>query len=135
MTTLSINICDYVNDEDVKEAVLEGLKDYAKSNAERVISNIGYHLATDIVNEKLGEQAEVDIAKKTQEVIEGLSSYTLFDGGGYGRPPSDARKVLDQCVRENKDELRKSVKSLMHNLSKKDLVEIVKEGKVKLVVE
>ena len=123
---MNIDIRDYVNDAEIKEAILDGLKSYASSNAERIISNAGHHLATDIVNEKLGVNAEVDIALKTKEVIGELSSYTLFDGGGYGRPPSDARKLLDHCVRENKDSLSQAVKAVMHNLSKRDVMEIIK---------
>jgi hypothetical protein len=132
---VEIDIFNYVNDAEIKEAILDGIKNYASSNAERVIANAGHHLATDIVNEKLGVNAEVDIALKAKEVISKLSSYTLFDVGGYGRPPSDARKLLDHCVRENKDDLSQAVKSAMHNLSKRDVMEIIKEGKFKMVVE
>lgn len=132
---MEVDINEYVNHSEIKEAILDGLKHYAHNNAERIISNAGHHLATDIVNKNLGVNAEADIAIKAREVISELSQYTLFDGGGYGRGPSDARKFLDQCVRENKDDLLKAVKHVIHNLSKRDVMEIIKDGKVKLVVE
>lgn len=132
---MEVNIHDYVSHDEIKEAVLEGIKGYAASNAERVISNCGHHVATDVVNAHLGVGAEADIVIKAKEVIADLSGYTIFDRGGYGRPPSDARKVLDQCVRENKEDLSKAVKAAIHNLSKPEIVDIVKSGSVKLVIE
>lgn len=130
-----IDPISYVRAEDIRDAVLEAISGYARDNAERVIGNCGYHLATDIVNEHLGPGAPDQIAARASEVINDLSQHTLFHGGGYGRPASEARKLLDNAVRENKDALSAAVNKAIHNLSKAEIVDIVKSGKVKLVIE
>lgn len=132
---MDIDIHDYVNKDEIKEAILDGLRGYSRDNAERVISNCGHYLATDIVNENLGADAAGKIAEKAAKVIGELSAFTIFDGGGCGRAESAARKSLNNAVRENKDALTVAVRHAIHNLSKRDVIEVIKAGKVKLVVE
>lgn len=132
---MEIDIRDYVDDEEIKQAILDGISGYSRDNAERVISNCGHRVATDVVNSSLGVTAEAEIAIKAREVISKLSSFTLFDSGGYGRPESEARKILNQSVLENRDAVSKAVKSAIHNLSKSEIVDIIKSGKVKMVIE
>ena len=131
---MKIDILEYVNDAEIREAIIDGLKQYSKDNAERVISNCGYHLATGIVNEHLGEDAPEKIASQFHAVLKDLSPSTIFDAGGYGRPQSAARTTLDHVVNANKDAIDKAVKTAIHNLTKREIVEIIKSGKVKMVI-
>lgn len=132
---MDIDITEYVDRDEIRNAILDGLRGFSRENAERIISNCGHHIASDVANEHLGENAKDLISEKAISLLDDLSQYTLFDGGGFGRPPSEARKILDNVVRENKEELSSSVRRAMHNLSKREVVDIVKSGKVKLVVE
>lgn len=132
---MEIDIEQYVDRDEIRNAILDGLRGFSRENAERIISNCGHHIATDVANEHLGEDAKQKISEKAISLLDDLSCFTLFDGGGFGRPPSDARKLLDNTVRENKDALSAAVRKALHNLSKRDVMEIVKSGKVKLVVE
>lgn len=132
---MEINIFDYVNDAEIKDAILDGLKGYARDNAERIISNAGYALATDIANAKLDDDAGRKIYDKAVEILGDLSTFTLFDLGGYGRPPSEARQILNSAVRKETDALSLAVRSAIHNLSKREIVDIVKSGAVKVVIE
>lgn len=132
---MQIDIEKYVSRADIEDAILDGIKSYAMENAERVISNCGHHLAEDIVNRHLGDDGKQKIADKAVSVIDELTCFTIFSDGGYGRPASAARSLLDDVVRENKSILSDVVRAAIHNLSKREIVDIVKSGKVKLVVE
>lgn len=132
---MDIDIMEYVNAEEIKDAILSGLRAYASSEAERVITNAGYELATDIVNKNLGPDAAEDIAKVCKKQIAKLSEYTIFRAADiYGRRDSPAQVMLQQAIRDNKDILDASVKKALHNLTKSEIVDIVKSGKIKLTV-
>lgn len=132
---MEIDIMEYVNDAEIKDAILSGLSGYARDNAERIISNAGYSLATDIANAKLDEAAGAKIYDKAVGLLDELSAFTLFDLGGYGRPPSEARQILNSAVRKEADALSAAIRSAIHNLTKREIVDIVKSGAVKVVIE
>lgn len=133
---MNIDIMEYVNAEEIKDAILSGLRAYASSEAERVITNAGYELATDIVNKNLGPDAAEDIATVCKKQIAKLSEYTIFRTADiYGRKDSPAQVMLQQSIRDNKDILDAAVKKALHNLTKGEIVDIVKSGKIKLTVE
>lgn len=135
MSNMDIKILDYVSEDDIKDAILSGIKDYSREEAERIITNAGYRLATDIANAQLDDEAGAKIYAKAVALLDELSTFTLFDLGGYGRPPSDARRILNDAVRQEKDALSYAIRSAIHNLSKREIVDIVKSGAVKIVIE
>lgn len=131
---MNIDILDYVNEHEIKDAILSGLKGYAAENAERVISNCGYELATEISNQHLGTDAPLQIAKKCGELIEELSPHLVFSDGGWGRGPSEARRMLDTAVSQHREALGRAALKAIHNLTKSEIVDIVKSGRVTLSV-
>ena len=132
---MDIDIMEYVNDAEIKDAILSGLKGYARENAERIISNAGHSLATDIANAKLDDEAGEKIYNRAVGLLDELSTFTMFDLGGYGRPPSEARQILNSAIRKETDALSAAVRSAIHNLTKREIVDIVKSGAVKVVIE
>ncbi len=110
-------------------------RNYFENNKSTAISNICYPMVREMISEILGADADAQIAAKAVEVINGLSSYTVFHQPDiYDRNPSPAWEVLQSVVRENRDAIEARIKHHIHNLSKADALEIITSGKITIEV-
>lgn len=106
-------------------------REYFNANPSVAIGNVIYPAVRELVSEVLGEDADNLIRKKAIEVIEGLSSYTVFHAPNiYDKSPSPSWLLLQRVVTENKDVLEEKIQHHIHNLSKYDALEIIKGSKL-----
>ena len=106
-------------------------REYFERNQSVAIGNVIYPVVRKLVSEVLGEDADDLIREKAIEVIEGLSSYTVFHAPNiYDKQASPAWLLLQKVVTENKDALESAVQHHIHNLSKFDALEIIKSSKL-----
>ena len=104
---------------------------FARIGHSTAIGNVAYPIVRQAIDEVLGGSAADLITAKALEVINGLSSYTVFHApNAYDRAPSESWKLLQKAVAENETALRDRVAHHIHNLSKSDALEIIKSSKL-----
>lgn len=123
---MNINIEDYLSDYEIKEIVKEELREKIKSNIERngvirFISNIGYHNVFEIINKEIPEYENL-VKEKTKEVIEGLTSFSVFRKADLlEREDSLGQKYLEKAIEDNKDIINNKVIEIFNQLGKQDI--------------
>lgn len=95
------------------------------------IGNVVYPMVRRAVDETLGGDAVKLIAEKAIEVISDLSAYTVFHAPNvYDKEPSEAWKVLQSIVKDNRAALEARIQHHIHNLSKADALEIIRASRL-----
>ena len=123
---MNINIEDYLSDDEIKEIVKEELREKIKSNIERngvirFISNIGYQNVFEIINKEIPEYENL-VKEKTKEVIEGLTSFSVFRKADLvEREDSLGQKYLEKAIEDNKDIINNKVIEIFNQLGKQDI--------------
>lgn len=124
---MNINIKDYVSEEEIKDIIKDEIRKIVRCNMNteaelsRIITNISYN--------ELWKQIELEVPncetllkQKTIERIRGLSSYDIFRRKDfYGTEDSLATKLIDECVKENKNIINDKIKNIFNELSNSDL--------------
>lgn len=124
---MNINIKDYVNEEEIKDIIKDEIRKIVRYNMNteaelsRIITNISY--------KELWKQIELEVPnceqllkQKTIERIRELSSYDIFRRKDfYGTEDSLAIKLIDECVKENKNIINDKIKNIFNELSNSDL--------------
>ena len=121
---MSIDIKDYVSEEEIKDIIVDEIRRsvryHLNNEAElsRIITNISY--------KELWKQIELEVPncetllkQKTIERIRNISDYRRKDA--YGTEDSLATKLIDECVKENKNIINDKVKNIFNELSNSDL--------------
>lgn len=134
LTDLSL-IEKYLTPDEMRNIAIEEWRSMCRSScggsAERIISNIGHHVARSIVDEALGPDALVQIAAKATEVISNLSEFTVFrKPDAWDRGPSPAYVMLNDALKEHQGALNEHVGKLVRQVSKGELLEIMRAGHV-----
>ena len=123
---MNINIEDYLTEEEIKEIVKEEFRDKIKESLRRNgvttwIANMGYKNVLEIINTEIPEY-ETLVKEKTKEVIEGLSSYSVFRKADLvDREDSLGQKYLEKSVEENKEIINNKVIKIFNELGKQDI--------------
>ena len=124
---MSIDIKDYVSEEEIKDIIVDEIRRsvryHLNNEAElsRIITNISY--------KELWKQIELEVPncetllkQKTIERIRNISDYDIFRRkDAYGTEDSLATKLIDECVKENKNIINDKVKNIFNELSNSDL--------------
>lgn len=124
---INIDIKDYVSEEEIKDIIGDEIRRsvryHMNTEAElsRIITNISY--------KELWKQIELEVPncektlkEKTIERIRNISDYDIFRRkDAYGAEDSLATKLIDECVKENKDIINDKVKNIFNELSCSDL--------------
>lgn len=122
-----MDIKDYVNEEEIKDIINDEIRRivrYHLNNEEelsRIITNISY--------KELWKQIELEVPncekilkEKTVERVNELSKFDVFRRKDIlGSEDSPAIKLIDECVKENKDIINDKVKNIFNELSNSDL--------------
>lgn len=127
----------YLTEDQMRDIAIEEwrkmCREACKGNAERIISNIAYDTVTKMVAEALGDDANELIKAKAVEAINGLSGFSVFRAPDvWDRSPTPAFTVLMDAVRANSDLVNKRVRETIHQLTKRDAIEILKAGKIQI---
>ena len=124
---VDIDIKDYVSEEEIKDIIGDEIRRsvryHMNTEAElsRIITNISY--------KELWKQIELEVPncektlkEKTIERIRNISDYDIFRRkDAYGAEDSLATKLIDECVKENKNIINDKVKNIFNELSCSDL--------------
>lgn len=124
---INIDIKDYVSEEEIKDIINDEIRRivryYLNNEAElsRIITNISY--------KELWKQIELEVPncekilkEKTIERIRNISDYDIFRRkDAYIAEDSLATKLIDECVKENKNIINDKIKDIFNELSNSDL--------------
>lgn len=127
----------YLTEDQMRDIAIEEwrkmCREACNGNAERIISNIAYDTVSKMVSEALGDDANDLIRDKAVEIIGKLSGFTVFRAPDvWDRDPTPAYKVLTDAVKDNADLVNKKVREAIHQLTKRDAIEILKAGKIQI---
>jgi len=125
----------YLSAEQMQEIAEDEFREhcrrYFSDNPSAAIGNVAYSIVRDMVAEVLGGDADQLIRDKAIDVINNLSQFTVFhQPHPWDKKPSPAWSLLQDCVRENKDELQKRIAHHVRNLSKAEALEVIKSAKM-----
>ncbi|WP_373237749.1 hypothetical protein [Cohaesibacter celericrescens] len=130
-----INFEDYLTDAQRQEIIECEFREYAKGRAkedyERVATNGAYQIVWEYLDKQHDGNLEKIIKKKAEDVVSNLSSFDVFRVRGIGEPKNSvAREVLDKAIRANSDLVEERVKSLIKDLSRVDIWELLEDRDV-----
>lgn len=139
-----VNIEDYLTDEEIKEIIKEEFRDKVKetlrnNGTTRWVANIGYQNVFEIINKEMPEYENL-VKEKTKEVIEGLTSYSVFRKKDLiDKEDSLGQKYLEKSVEDNKDIINNKVVEIFNELSKEniayEITNIIEEKIEKMFIE
>jgi tRNA A37 N6-isopentenylltransferase MiaA len=81
---MEINITDYLNHEEIKDAARDAVKDIVygflktETDMERILSNHAYKIVQDMVSDRFDGDMEEILITNTKKVIKQLSANTVF---------------------------------------------------------
>lgn len=123
---MNINIEDYLSDEEIKQIVAEEFREKVRESIRRngvttFIANIGYQNVFKIINNEIPEYENL-VKNKTKEVIEGLTSYSVFRKADLvDREDSLGQKYLEKAVEDNKNIINNKVIEIFNKLGERDI--------------
>lgn len=123
---MNINIEDYLSDEEIKQIVTEEFREKVRESIRKngvttFIANIGYQNVFEIINNEIPEYENL-VKDKTKEVIEGLSSYSVFRKKDLvDNEDSLGQKYLEKAVEDNKNIINDKVVEIFNRLGETDI--------------
>ena len=119
---MDIDIKDYLNHEEIKEICKDALyqkirEDMRKLNVNDIIANISSEAVAALVERHLGEDnyCKKTIAQKTQQIIESLSSYSVFrKADAWERQNSIAYDIMEEECRAARPLIKKRVEQIIN---------------------
>ena len=123
---MEIDIENYLSDTEIKNIIIEEFRGEIQKSIRRngvttFIANLAYQNVFEEIN-KEASNFENEIKEKTKEVIENLTSYSVFRKKDLvDNEDSLAQKYLEQSVENNKDIIENKVKDILNDLSKTDI--------------
>lgn len=112
---MELDIFEYVSKEEIRESILEGVRDKAMNLPEkdfkRIMTNAFYGTVSDIANDVFEERGfKEEMESKIKEIIAGLSSFNVFvDDDRFNTHKSKAQLLLDAVVLDQKELLKNRV--------------------------
>lgn len=104
MKEITIQIKDYLDDSDIKAIISSELHSVIHRDAERILSNMAYHVVLQLVDNVMSEEMQNQVIENTQKVISELGAYAVFSGRGYhGSEKSVAQDILEKTVYNNRE--------------------------------
>ena len=123
---MEVRIEDYLSDNEIHNIVAEEFREKVQESLRRngvttFIANLGYQNVFEQIN-KEAPNFEEDIKIKTKEVIDNLSSYSVFRKKDLvDREDSLAQKYLEQAGESNKNLIEQKVIEILNKLGKDDI--------------
>lgn len=119
---MDIDIKDYLNHEEIKEICKDALyqkirEDMRKLNVNDILANISHADVEAMVDEYVGADdfCKTEIPKKVRNVIEDLSTYTVFrKADAWERKNSIAYDIMEEECRAARPLIKKSVEQIIN---------------------
>lgn len=129
---MKIRFEDYLPDEERKAIISDVFRSVCeekfREDYERIVSNAAYETVRKMVDELHGKNVDELIAKKAIEVINGLSSYTVFrEKDVWDREESQGAKSLREAILSNKLILQEKVRTLIEGLDESVIKETLRD--------
>jgi len=116
----TINITDYLSQEEIKSIVADQLRESIKamfkseSDAQRLLSNLSYQIVFDEIDKVIPNSREL-VIEKTTSILKDIKSYQVFRDASYGGKTSLAYDILTNTVRNNVALIDQKVKEKITN--------------------
>tara|TARA_R110000744_G_scaffold216325_10_gene335154 strand:+ start:419 stop:856 length:438 start_codon:yes stop_codon:yes gene_type:complete len=128
----SIEIADYVSESEMKSIAQQVFKerciDSFKKDHDRIISNAGYAVIVKIIKENYPEGLEELVAKKAIDVINDLSSLTLFGPkNAWDRETTGGFEALQKAIKDNSSLINDKAISIISEFRCNDSEEYIAE--------
>ncbi|WP_425070678.1 hypothetical protein [Sagittula sp. S175] len=126
----------YLSDDEKREIAREAWRDMCREHftsvsATSAIADVAYSIVKEIVAETIGGDCDKLITEKAVAVINDLSSFTVFrQPDRWDAKPSPAWSLLMDTVMANRDAVAERVRHHIHNLSKREALEVIKGAKL-----
>ena len=105
-----------------------------KTQAERIIENIGHEVAVSLVQEQMGEDMGKLIADKAVDVINGLSSFTVFrKPDAWDRESSKGWDYLQKAMDDNKNLIDERVKNIFANCDQSEVTSYLQDVTAEII--
>lgn len=123
---MEIKFEDYLSNDEIHRIVVEEFRDKIKESirrngVSRFIANLSYQNVFELINDE-APNFENEIKEKTKEVIENLSSFSVFRKKDLvDNEDSLAQKYLEESVTNNREIIENRVKDILSELSKEDI--------------
>ena len=119
---MDIEIKDYLNQEEIKEICKDALyqkirEDMRNLNVNDIIANISYAEVEAMVDTYVGEDdfCKREIPRKVREVIDGLSTFTVFrKADAWERKNSIAYDIMQEECRAARPLIKKRVEQIIN---------------------
>ena len=113
---MEINIQDYLTHDEIKDIAVKQVKESLREGGERLVNNLAYEVAFNIIDESLTDEMMHMVKKKVPEIIEGLSEFNIFrKPTAWDRESSDAWDTLQTAMKENRDAIKVKVRETIEN--------------------
>jgi len=130
---MNINIEDYVTHDQIKEAVIELIKESVKNhlkdekNFERIISNAAYAAASKISDDEFNADLKNKLKENLNKVVSSLSYSTVFKSpNAWDREQNTAYGFLQSCFDEMKPCIKEKFTEAVNNEVDEQSVRFVK---------
>ena len=135
---LEININEYLSNDEIKQAIIDEIKASTRlkmatdTDTSRIISNACYEMASELCDEQLNTPIKKIIEKKVLEIVNNLSSYTVFSKpDAWDRQPNNMYLFLQKTIEGHKGLIGQIVAD---NIEKQTL-DYLKDDLKELIIE
>jgi hypothetical protein len=139
MSTLEINIDEYITEEEKKLIAKEAFKEACwlkfkdEDTVKRIISNSAYDIVYRMVDESFNMELEYFLQDRVVELVKNLSEYHLFKRpDAWSRESNSAYQILERALIDNKGLIESVVKEKLPEATmqaiKADLKEYIQDA-------
>ena len=125
----TINITDYLSEEEMKEIAIEEFRARLRGNSqqdiERIASNAAYKVIWKAIDEIYDGEVDKVLKDKVIEILSDLSTFNVFaKPNAWDRAENAPYTTLCDVVKEHRGELDEKVKQSISQLTKKDMKDV-----------
>lgn len=124
---MNIKLEDYLSQSQMEEIVADELRKIVRaklssdSEVQRIIGNAAYHKAYDILDNAMPEGWVEAVTSKVKDVVNDAKSYNIFRyNWSTNAPESQASRIVERTVVENKDKIVTQVNEILDEKVKAD---------------
>lgn len=117
MSTLEINIDDYITEEEKKQIAKETFQQACfmhfkdEDSVKRIISNSAYEIVYKMVDEQFHFGLDLTLEAKVVEIINSMNWFHLFKKPDtWSRESNSAYQILEKALLDNKELIERNVK-------------------------
>lgn len=125
--SFQVDIEEYVSKEEIKEAILDEIRHFTRTQTEetmkRIFSNGAYEILSKCIEGSISEQSLSFLKSEVNRLLTDKSSisYQLFKQPDYWNTERDCvAKVFAECVSQRRNEIAEAVDKALQGLNAKD---------------